>query len=89
MSIAQMTIVECDWCGKEELMRRTSETKALKTYARFALVYKYRKVNPLAEELLLKNNSYVWKHLTFCCEECAENYFKESPDKRPHYVKVV
>lgn len=89
MGIRHLTVINCDWCGLETPLDKTTTEKAMKRYADIGIVYKYKRISPLAEEILLANNRFVWKYLTFCCEECAKNYFEESPEQKPHYVKVV
>jgi hypothetical protein len=87
--IEKITRVTCDWCGYEVdnyLARRKDEV--LRHYAENFQLYRFVKVSPLADEMFLKTKDYVPKYLMFCCEECAEKYFSESPDERGHYRKV-
>lgn len=87
--IEKVFIVTCDWCGSEErfgLTRRKDDV--LMEYAAGYILYEYKPINPAADELFLKSHDFVYKNLMFCCEECAEKWFKENPDCRGHYKLV-
>lgn len=87
--IEKTFIVTCDWCGSEErfgLTRRKEEV--LREYAAGYILYEYIPINPVTDELFLKSHEFVYKHLMFCCEECAEKWFEENPGYRSHYRLV-
>lgn len=85
--IEKTYIITCDWCGDERhffLTKRKDEV--LNKYAAVHILYEYKPINPLTDELFLKSHDFVCKHLTFCCEECAEKWFDENRDFIPHYI---
>lgn len=77
-------IVTCDWCGYEDFMS-ASKRDTLDSYARHRYLYKFSGVNAFSDTLYIRSKSYVPKYLMFCCEECADKYFKENPEDIPHY----
>ena len=85
--IEKLFVTTCDWCGREEFSRG-SKRDALNTYARCYRLYRFSSVNPLADYLHEHQKSRVDEHLMFCCEECAEKYFEESPEDRGFYKLV-
>lgn len=75
--------VECDWCGMQEYY------DTIKSISKFCWLYRLKKINPLADELYFKNKGHKpFKYLVFCCEDCKNSYFEESPEDIPHYKKV-
>lgn len=88
--IEKAYIIRCDWCGKEHRCFCAFSTKAeaLKSYSEHFLLYRYKNINPLADALFEKQCGRPCKNFMFCCEECSDEFFKESPEYRPHYELV-
>jgi RNase P subunit RPR2 len=87
--IEKVFVVTCDWCGKEYTYRISKRKEdVLNDFAKTFHLYKFVGVNPLADELFANTRKYIPKHLMFCCENCAGQYFRESPEELGHY-KIV
>ena len=82
--IRKVYAVECDWCGEPQ------NFDTIDSISKFYWLYRLKKINPLADELYLKNkpHNFVFKYLAFCCENCKDKYFEEWPEDIPHYKKV-
>lgn len=81
--------VTCDWCGRENHYSMTTRKENVeKHYSECGLVYKLIRINPLADELWVRQKHLIADSREFCCEECAEEYFKENPEDRAHYKLV-
>lgn len=82
--IRKVYAVECDWCGEPQ------NFDTIDSISKFYWLYRLKKINPLADELYLKNkpNNVAFKYLTFCSETCKDKYFEEWPEDIPHYKKV-
>lgn len=81
--------VTCDWCGQEEhYFLATRKKEVEKKYSERHLIYKRIRINPLADELWVRQKNFIADSREFCCEECAEEYFKENPEDRAHYKLV-
>lgn len=76
-------VFDCDWCGETH-----TSCKSIKEYAHYYLIYKFKSVSPLADDLWLKNKNAAFKYLTFCCKECADEYFKENPEDKKFYKLI-
>ena len=76
--------MECDWCGDYRFGDNVRDL------AKYYLVYKFKPINPIADEFWLKNkpNEFASKYLSFCCEDCANKYFEDRPEDVGHYVLV-
>lgn len=81
--IEKRHIIICDWCGHEEFASKKKK-EALNFYARNFYLYRFYSVNAISDYLHKKAEEY----LTFCCEECTEEYFKANQKDRPFY-KIV
>ena len=66
----------------------TRKENVEKHYSENHLMYKLRKINPIADELWLRSKYFIHNSLEFCCEDCAEEYFKENPEDRVHYKLI-
>ena len=87
--IEKVFIVTCDWCGEQTIYSITKrKDDVLNDYAKKFHLHKFVNVNPLADELFMNSKKYIPKYLMFCCENCAEQYFNESPEERGYY-KIV
>lgn len=87
--IEKVFVVTCDWCGEEytyRILKRKEDV--LNDFAKRFHLYKFVGVNLLADELFANLKKHIPKHLMFCCENCAEQYFSESPKELGHY-KIV
>lgn len=51
------------------------------------VVYRYKHVSPISDELFLSNNPDAFVELQFCCQECADEYFEYYKDYVGHYKK--
>lgn len=82
--ISKRYFLECDWCGEY----RFGDT--LKYLSEYYCLYRFKSVNPLADELWLngKWQKFAPKYLGFCCPECAEEYFKDTPEDKRFYKLV-
>lgn len=80
-------VFTCDWCGKEELSS-FKKKEAFESYSRYAYLFRLKPLNPFADMLWSRSKGYIHDYLSFCCEECAEKYFEENPEDRPHYILV-
>ena len=82
--IRKVYAVECDWCGEPQNFGTIDDV------SKYYWLYRLKKINPLADELYLKNkpNNVAFKYLTFCSETCKDKYFEEWPEDIPHYKKV-
>lgn len=85
--IEKVHVVTCDWCGNEEVSSLSRKKDVLESYAKRFYVYRFTRINPLADELFIKTYKPD-KYLTFCCEECANEYFTENPHEVGHYTIV-
>lgn len=85
--ISKRYVFECDWCGYISIGAMDSK---IKDFARNHLVYRFKSINPLADGMWIqsKPNKFAMKHIVFCCEECAEEYFKENPEDRKFYKLI-
>lgn len=81
--IEKRYIITCDWCGREEFASENKK-ESLNFYARNFYLYRLSSINAMADYL----HGQAYEHLTFCCEECAEKYFKTNPKDKPFY-KIV
>lgn len=81
--ISKMLVLDCDWCGEIH-----TSCKSIREYAYYYPVYKFKSVSPLADELWLQSKNVAFKYLSFCNEDCAEEYFKENPEDKKFYVLV-
>ena len=77
-------MLECDWCGERHF------GIDFNGFAKNHYVYRFKSISPLADEIWLqsKPGHCMWKHLSFCNEECAEEYFKENPEDRKFYKLI-
>ena len=81
--IRKVYAVECDWCGEPQNFGTIDDV------SKYYWLYRLKKINPLADELYIRSKSHTpFKYLTFCCENCKDKYFEESPEDIPHYKKV-
>ena len=81
--------VTCDWCGMEaHYFMETRKENVEKHYSENHLMYKHIKINTFADELWTNSKHFIHNSLEFCCEACAEEYFKENPEDRAHYKLV-
>lgn len=71
-------LVECDNdCGSKPVgVLSKSDIK------NHFLVYRYRSINPLADEL----TGDVYKELQFCCKQCADEYFAYYGELKGKYI---
>lgn len=81
--IRKVYAVECDWCGEPQNFGTIYDV------SKYYWLYRLKKINPLADELYLRSKNHMpFKYLAFCCENCKDKYFEESPEDIPHYKKV-
>lgn len=66
----------------------TRKENVEKQYSENHLMYKRRKINLIADEIWVRSKHFVHNSLEFCCEDCAEEYFKENPEDRAHYKLI-
>lgn len=73
--------LDCDNCG-DEFFSHTGYNGLVKHHS----LYRKKSVNPLADELA--DFGYMREEVSFCCDECAEEYFSKYPNERAFYKKV-
>ena len=76
-------LVTCDDCINYSAYKHKSEIKE-----HGWVIYRYHKVNPMADELFVEKMGFVPKVLHFCTPECAERYFDYYPERKSHYKLV-
>ena len=75
-------LVTCDDCGSDSYGAYKHKSDIKKNW----VIYRYHKVNPMADELFAKELGYTpVKELHFCNPCCAERYFNYYPEQKSHY----
>jgi hypothetical protein len=85
--ISKRFILECDWCGEICL---GSFDSTIKSMSKNYFIYRFKSISQLADEMWLqnKNGNFAMKYLSFCCKECADEYFKENPEDKKFYKLI-
>lgn len=76
--------VDCDNdCGCKTLtVNRKSDIK------RRWIVYKFERINPIADDKFILENGDIYDELHFCCQRCADEFFDYYKSYKEHYKKI-